>query len=175
MDRTPDPCVETAQKLTAVYQAIASGAMADIPVCNDAVRVEAVGFCDHDGDVLGVVITPWFMNLTLVPGSVAETGKHAGEKESRRFPAGRFDFVHGVLDGFGRVLTCSLYSPMFEFADHDAARLAAEAALAALMDPDNAEDVTKPLKDDRELGAPPMAKEVDRRRFLRGDLRAEQA
>lgn len=177
MDRTPDPCAETASRLAAVYQAIASGAMADVPVCNDVLRVDAVGFREHDGEVLGVMITPWFMNLTLVPlDDGADAAKRAGDKESRRFPAGRFDFVHGALDGFGRVLTCSLYSPMFEFSCHEAARVAAEAALAALMDPGNAEDVTKPAEGEPELGAPPpVAREVDRRSFLRGDLRGERA
>lgn len=175
MDRKPDPSADAAVRLTAVYEAIASGAMAGMPVCNDALRVDAVGFRDYGGDALGVMITPWFMNLTLVPGDEGPaSARVAGEKESRLFPAGRFDFVHGDLDGFGRVLTCSLYSPMFAFDDPAAARVAAEAALGALMDPNNVENLAVPREGDPELGAPPpVAPAVGRRRFLSGELRGE--
>lgn len=49
--------------------------------------------------------------------------------------AGRVGFVVGRLEGFGRVDSCSLFSPMGDFADHAAARAVAVAALDQLFDP----------------------------------------
>jgi [NiFe] hydrogenase assembly HybE family chaperone len=53
----------------------------------------------------------------------------------RRFPAGDIDFAVGAIAGIGRVDSASLFSPMFDFDHMDAARGAAEAALAALFAP----------------------------------------
>jgi [NiFe] hydrogenase assembly HybE family chaperone len=172
-----DRALDAARRLEAVYARIAATSMSDMPLYNDALNVEAIGFREDGGDILGIVITPWFMNLTLVPGPDSSLRmRPLGEKDSRRYPAGRFDFVHGELDGFGRVLTCSLYSPMFEFDDPAVARAAAEAALEALSDPENADDVTVPAQDERDLGAPPpVAETLDRRAFLRGEIRREDA
>jgi hypothetical protein len=56
---------------------------------------------------------------------------------------------------------CSLFSPMFEFADHETACVAAAAARAALFDVAH-RDIAPPVDDPRPAGAP-----MSKREFLR--------
>ena len=68
--------------------------MADVPILNAALSVEAVDFQRWQGHWLGVVVTPWCMSLLLLPGS--EQGWVAtGDNKRRfvRFPAGDFAFL----------------------------------------------------------------------------------
>jgi [NiFe] hydrogenase assembly HybE family chaperone len=122
-----------AERLAAVYREIHRWAMRDAPICNDALEVEAIGFRDHGDFVVGVIVTPWFAAILAAP-SASET-LTPGAALSLRFPAGEVEFHVSALDGFGAIATCSLFSPMAEFADHEAARTAARAALDALFDP----------------------------------------
>jgi [NiFe] hydrogenase assembly HybE family chaperone len=142
--------------------------MRDLPVYNPALGVEAVGFHTYEGRAFGIIVTPWFMNIVLAPlEAPADSAAVPGATVRRMLPAAPFDFTVGTLDGFGTIESCSLFSPMHEFADHAAARAAAEAALAAICDPqfgkDDADDPAAP-------SSRPAAGTIDRRSLLRGQL-----
>jgi [NiFe] hydrogenase assembly HybE family chaperone len=122
-----------AERLAAVYREIYSRAMRDAPICNDALEVEAIGFREFGAFAIGVVVTPWFAALLAAPA--ASEALSPGATMVLRFPAGEVELDMRALDGFGVVAICSLFSPMAEFADHEAARTAARAALDALFDP----------------------------------------
>jgi [NiFe] hydrogenase assembly HybE family chaperone len=122
-----------AERLAAVYREIHRRAMRDAPICNDALEVEAIGFREFGAYAVGVVVTPWFAALLAAP-SASET-LTPGAKLALRFPAGEVELNVSALDGFGPIATCSLFSPMAEFGDHEAAQTAARAALEALFDP----------------------------------------
>jgi [NiFe] hydrogenase assembly HybE family chaperone len=126
-----------ANELAAVYREIYRATMCGVPICNDALAVEAVGFRNFEQYVVGVVVTPWFLNLVAVAQEATFTAAPAANAPAvrLRFPAGDVDFNVSELEGFGRLASCSLFSPMSEFANHDAAREAAQAALNALLDP----------------------------------------
>ncbi|MGZ8259488.1 MAG: [NiFe]-hydrogenase assembly chaperone HybE [Caldimonas sp.] len=129
-----------AQALERAFAAVQQQRMADVPVLNRALAVEAVGFRAWREHWLGVLITPWFMNLVLMPR--VDAAWHAiGERETRHhvFPAGVFEFIGGHEPTLGDYQACSLFSPMFEFADQPAARATALAALDALLDPETRE------------------------------------
>jgi [NiFe] hydrogenase assembly HybE family chaperone len=122
--------------LERVFTQIQEQRMDGVPVLNPRLRVQAVGFHPRDGAFLGVLITPWFMNLVLLP----EEGDGwqdlpVGSTVRHHFPAGEYDFIVGHEEGLGRYQSCSLFSPMFEFADMAAAVATAEAALEALLAP----------------------------------------
>jgi [NiFe] hydrogenase assembly HybE family chaperone len=149
-----------ASRLEAAFRAIRAERMRGLPFVNEALEVEAVGFAPWDAHWLGILLTPWFMNLILLPRDAAGWQSVApGDKLAYRFPAGVYDFVSGREDAIGEYQACSLFSPMFEFADHVSARLAAEAALQALFDPANCDTAYAPP-----AGRAPMSK----REFLRG-------
>jgi [NiFe] hydrogenase assembly HybE family chaperone len=137
----PDPSAA----LQAAYDTIRRTRMEGIPILNPAVGVEAVGFRRWRGFWLGVLVTPWCMNLALTEAEPAAwPALRVGEKFTQIFPAGRFEFILGreTLLGTGRrgeTLMCSLFSPMFEFANHAGARATALACLDALFDESNLE------------------------------------
>ena len=127
-DADPAPLLEAA------FRRIEGERMAGLGVLNPALRVEAVGFSRHDGHWLGIVITPWFLNLVLVPGEDASwQGVAPGKRLFRKFPSGDFAFLGSIEPEVGEFQSCSLFSPMSQFADQDGARAVALAALEALL------------------------------------------
>jgi [NiFe] hydrogenase assembly HybE family chaperone len=153
------PLANPAPRLEAAFRAIGTERMRGLPFVHEALEVEAVGFAPWAAHWLGVLVTPWCMNLVLLPRDPAAWHSiPPGDKLAYRFPAGVYDFVAGCEDEIGEFHACSLFSPMFEFADHAAARLTAEAALQALLDPANGDDAPR--------GGAPMSK----REFLRGAI-----
>lgn len=120
--------------LMAKYE-LAAQRMKDLPIYNPALRVEAVGFREFQGSQLGIVVTPWFMNLVLLPGPTAPSPPREGETHAHQLPAGAVDFVGARLDDVGPFETCSLFSPMPNFESAEAARATAEEALLLLLKP----------------------------------------
>ena len=142
---------------------------------NPALSIEAVGFRPWSDHWLGILITPWFMNLVLMP-RVAARWQPIAERESRHyvFPAGVFEFIGGRDPALGDYQACSLFSPMFEFGDHSGAHDTALAALEALFDVANREAgevlALRPVSADTPHGplAAPVARAVSKRSFLFG-------
>lgn len=110
--------------------------MQGLPICNSSLAVEGVGFREHEGRQVGVIVTPWFMNLTVLAAAGDLQTWRAGGTARLAFPSGRYDFVVSEAPGVGLIATCSLFSLMHDFADHDAARGAARAAADALFEPE---------------------------------------
>ena len=127
----PSPASELEQRFRAIWQQ----QMQDVPIVNPALAVEALGFRPWRDHWLGILITPWFMNLWLMPRIDAAWSTIA-ERESRHhvFPAGVFEFIGGRDAVLGDYQACSLFSPMFDFADGQAAHDTALASLDALFD-----------------------------------------
>jgi [NiFe] hydrogenase assembly HybE family chaperone len=120
------------------FDLIARTRMAGIPILNAKLAVRAVGFCeDADGaGAVGVLVTPWFMNLVWLPLRPAQAAPLAvGASRARRVGNECFDFIGADEPGFGPYEACSLFSPMFEFADQEAAVATARAVLDALRKP----------------------------------------
>jgi len=129
-----------AYHLEQLYEKIRLERMVGIPVLNDRIRVQAVGFRVWEGHVLGVLVTPWFMNLMLLPGQDDEWSSfRIGSKYLYTFAAGSFEFIFGEEPGLGHYKSCSMFSPMFEFESHEAAIIAAETIIPALFDAGNKE------------------------------------
>ena len=145
---------DPAPRLESAFRTIRAQRMRGLPFVNEALEVEAVGFAPWADHWLGVLVTPWCMNLVLLPRDPAAwRSVPAGDKLAYRFPAGVYDFVSGREEAIGEYHACSLFSPMLEFADHEAARLTAAAALAALLDPANGEGAATLSKRDFLRGA----------------------
>lgn len=110
--------------------------MRDMPVVNPTLAVRALGFSRVNQDWLGVLITPWFMNLLLLPGPDSEwITRLPGSKIERSFPYGSFEFTLANETRLGSYALCSLFSPMFEFQNQDAAVATAETVLGHLLNP----------------------------------------
>ena len=144
-----------ARALEAHFREVASTRMAGLPVLHPGLRVEAIGFeADADGRcAVGVLVTPWFMNLVRLPlpgphgeGSTAPARgvlpspasadmAPAGHRRTRAVGNEQFDFVGAEQAGLGPYEVCSLFSPMFQFTDHAAAAATARAVLDQLRRP----------------------------------------
>lgn len=124
-------------KIENAFREVQAKHMQDIPVINPKLSVKALGFSNEDdfNDYrLGILITPWFMNLMLLPKTpLAEGIPEFGNIQKHTFPSGTYEFVTGFDDAFGHYQSCSLFSPMFEFDSQQAAEVTAETALATVM------------------------------------------
>lgn len=125
------------------FRQIETERMVDIPILNGALRVEVVGLRPVADEWLCILVTPWFMNIMLLPTSNDDrvdpktvSPGAIGSRTLVAFPAGRFEMIRGFEAGIGHYRMCSLFSPMHEFADHESAVLAAKAALDALIEAD---------------------------------------
>lgn len=164
--------------LRQVFEAIHRTRMQDLPVVNPALRVATVGFEKSDYGCLGILLTPWCMNLVLLrPEDAAADEWNAlqpGSKQRHTLPSGVYEFVVADEPGLGRFQSCSLFSPLFEFSDQDTAVAAAEAALRAVMSETDAEPAPAGQALDCDPGAPGPAGHargpMSRRAFLRGGL-----
>lgn len=130
---------QQAQTLCAHFQDIADTRMRGLPFLNQQLVVEAVGFSAQIAGenaatgVLGILITPWFMNLVWLPENTGAL-LAPGASGEHQFGGQRLTFIGADGEGLGGYESCSLFSPMFEFADQDAARQTAEQVLALLRD-----------------------------------------
>jgi len=135
--------------------------MADVPILNPALSVEAVDFQRWQGHWLGIVVTPWCMSMLLVPGS-AENWVTTGENRRRfvRFPAGDFAFLGSQEVELGEYQSCPLFSPMGKFSSQSEATMTARASLIALL--------TEPQTASTKAGVNKAADDpsLSRRRFL---------
>ena len=127
-------------RLEACFAEIAETRMEGVPILNHALTVQAVGGRDWGEGWLCVLITPWFMNLMFLPRAENESVVTTGTKRMFAFPAGQFEFIAGHEDGLGCYWMCSLFSPVFEFPDQDAAEATALAAIDAVFEAEGETD-----------------------------------
>jgi [NiFe] hydrogenase assembly HybE family chaperone len=120
--------------LEATFNEILDKRMRDLPVVNTSLSVQAVGFNRFGEDWLGILITPWFMNLMLLPGRDSHwREQQPGTKIEKHFPYGAFEFTLGNETQIGSYALCSLFSPMFQFENQAATLAAAQSALQGLL------------------------------------------
>jgi [NiFe] hydrogenase assembly HybE family chaperone len=134
-------------RLEAAFRRVALTRMHDIPILNPALGVEAIGLRRwRPGSVeaetldgpfwLGILLTPWFMNLLLLPaGAEALPAVPPGGEIILSLPGGDLPFMAGREDGIGEYRLCSLFSPVLQFADQDSARATALEVLRLLFPP----------------------------------------
>ncbi|MCB6182385.1 [NiFe]-hydrogenase assembly chaperone HybE [Leeia sp. TBRC 13508] len=124
---------EVTAKLVSTFEHIWRNRMADVPILNPNLSVQAVGFRMTDGRWTGVLITPWFMNLLLLPADGELPASTPGDPVLVNLPGGEMPFLLANEPGIGEYAMCSLFSPVMEFADMDAAVATAEAVLALMF------------------------------------------
>jgi len=152
-----DEAEHIARRLEQRFATIQRERMQDMPMLNLALQVRAVGFQAWQGHCLGILITPWFMNLVLMPVPIpvqASSPQQAdavraeppqptarvGDSRRQAFPSGSYLFTIAMDEELGSYQTCSLFSPMAEFGDQKTAVEVAEAIIDALMDDGNQDD-----------------------------------
>jgi [NiFe] hydrogenase assembly HybE family chaperone len=125
-----DPMVD---KLLVVYRETVQPKMCGLPMYNARLRIEAVGFELRDGRLCGVLLTPWCMNLVLLPDESDEWHKLPhGKTIDVEFPSGRHSCLLSSVEGIVPHLSLPLFTTVQDFADQDTARQVAEETLRLL-------------------------------------------
>jgi len=129
--------VNPAAELERVFSDIHQQQMRELSIINPLIRVEAVGFSEWEGHWLGILITPWFMNLLVLPKQGSswpqfDSGKRKGEAITLSFPRGAYPFFAREEAGVGSYLSCSLASPVQEWRSHAELRKTAQEVLLML-------------------------------------------
>ncbi len=119
--------------LVARYQAVYEERMRDLPIVNPRLSVEAIGFEQWEDKDLGVLITPWFMNLVLLPDAGKCIDLPQGERVECRFPSGPCELTVYHDEELGTYLAAVLFRTVADFPDQDVARAVAEEALARIL------------------------------------------
>ncbi len=137
---TEDEIKDKKNLIESVFTRIYQENMKDVPVINEKLEVSVIGLQQWQELYLGVLITPWFMNIILLPYET-DTWNDLSElsKETHIFPSGRYSFIIGRDKELGTYQMCSLFSPMFEFADNEAALDTATVVIKELMNVENIE------------------------------------
>jgi len=170
--------------LEQTYRRIEQKRMQGLPFLNPVLEVRALGFMPWNENLVGVLITPWFMNLMLLPGKENWSELKVGSKVTHRFHSGAYEFTVGHEADFGRYQMCSLFSPVQQFVDQAAAVATAIEVMRGLFDSDNLEGLTMhdelvrrawqggEPQDETESESPTlsekMSRPISRRELLRG-------
>lgn len=124
--------------LLADFREIWHSKMREVPLVNKALSIEAVGFGPHEGRGLGVLVSPWFMNLVLLPGADEDwSALVPGAKEDVTFPSGTYEFLHNRREMVGGYKACALFSAMGDFQTQMQARDVARSVMTELFKPEN--------------------------------------
>lgn len=116
------------------YQKVWRTQMCDMPFVNPALSIETIGFTRHAGDWVGVVVTPWFLNLFLLNGGGSLWQDiSAGTRRYVALPCGPLEFIADDDPEAGLIQYCPLIAPVTTLADMASARQAALDALQAVM------------------------------------------
>ena len=138
MNQADSPVVSYAESpaalLAAHYRAVWQRGEPDMAEINPALDVESLGFARHAGDWFGVVITPWFLRLYLLPGGGTLWGEiPAGQRRFLELPGGTLPFVAAREAELGTYQFSTLITPMSLVPDMAAARQIAVDALQAFI------------------------------------------
>lgn len=170
------PLTESVGQLQAAFERIAVTRMAGLPMNNPALRVAAVGFRPwQENHLVGVLITPWAINLMLLGDKAARDLHLAADcRQMWTFPSGDYDFMGGDEPECGTYQFCSLFSPVFEFPDQYAAETMANEVMGALF-VDASGSTADQSEAARIAGRSVLAIPTSRRSFLRGIIGGPRA
>ena len=116
----------------------------ELPPVNPRLRCISVGFVRYRGDWLGVVITPWFMDLVLLPGGGILWGDiPAGQRRYIELPQGTVAFTAAEEPHLGAYQHAPLVSTVSALPDMAAAITLANQAMFEIHG-DKAADNTPP-------------------------------
>jgi [NiFe] hydrogenase assembly HybE family chaperone len=180
-------------RLRTTFERIAHERMAGLPFLNPRLQVEAFGFRAWQGALVGALVTPWSINLVIMPrtpepkepATATRSAQALGPSESFRalasgqsqrwsFPSGSYEFHGHDEPGLGPYQQCSLFSPAQEFAAQQDAREAASAALEELFREPLPRPPVVPARVDAPAGVTGAAG-LSRRQLLFGAGRAATA
>ena len=130
---------------------------ADMPQANPALQIKAIGFTKIEGDWVGVMVTPWFIQLLLLPGGGTLWGDIPdGQRRYLDLPGSTFYFTATEVADVGPYQFTALLDKIDQAPDMATAQRLADDALRTAL---NLTSATPPVNEE------PRA--VSRRGFFR--------
>jgi [NiFe] hydrogenase assembly HybE family chaperone len=120
--------------LTSRFQDVHEQRMQGLPFINEQLEVEAVGFREFQDFEIGVLITPWFMNLILLPAADVDSGIDQGHRINACFPSGDIEFTAAQDEELGLYFSAVLFSTVADIPDHTTAREIAAEVMKGLFE-----------------------------------------
>lgn len=120
-------------EITHAFLRIEQNQMQGLPVCNSKLTTEIVGLRRFEQYWLGTLITPWTLQLLLLPASVEAESLEEGDHRTFQFPRGDVVFMASGNPDLGVYLACSLLSPVHDFPSQESIRGTAEEVMALLF------------------------------------------
>jgi len=134
------------------FEGVRQTRMRELPLLNNRLTVDAVGFESMGVHEIGVLITPWFMNLVVLPGDDQWDELAQGSRCQVELPAGCMEFNVGGNESIGTFLTAVLFRAVTDFPDHETARDVAREVMSRLFtDPEQAAQQVAPRMSRRAL------------------------
>ena len=123
----------TGAELEQRFRDIYEQRMQGLPFVNTRLEVEAIGFRSFHEFEIGVLITPWFMNLILLPEAGAGTAIDQGHKINAQFASGDIEFTAARDEELGLFFSAVLFSSVSAIPDQEKARDLADEVMARLF------------------------------------------
>ena len=109
------------EQLATHFERVLDERMRGMPIINPRLRVATVGFRKFEGRLLGVLVTPWFMNLVLLPDGEEWAEELQGDAISLDFPSGTIEFRLNKDEDLGSWLSAVLFRSMRDMPDQETA------------------------------------------------------
>lgn len=131
--------------LESSFREIAKKEMQALPFYRENIPVKAGGFTLFEKQWIGTILTPWMLELIVLPGPSQEWPRRKiGERIALALPCGQVKFVVGELANGAQYLACSLMSPLDRHLQGEqAVELAENSAKMALSLPVQTQSVTE--------------------------------
>lgn len=104
------------------FERIQDTHMRGLPILNPHMVVEVVGTRSFGQHRICVLITPWFMNLVMLPGTEEWASVDQGESFKLDFPGESLDFNVTRDEEIGTFLSAVLFRTVTDFPDQETAR-----------------------------------------------------
>ena len=134
------------EQLVDFYRRVYEERFRGLPIINPELEVEAVGFRELAEHEFGALITPWFINLVLLPGSDRWQDRLQGSTCKIELPGGKVDFTVSHGEELGTTLSAALFGTVTEFPDQAVAREVAAETLRLLFSTEQADDIAEGRK-----------------------------
>lgn len=107
--------------------------MQGLPILNPQLAVEAASVREFGEHTVFVLVSPWFMNLVLLPGTDEWDASEQGECIEIEFPREALEFSVSHDDDLGTFLSSVLFRTVSEFPDQATACTVASEVMRALF------------------------------------------
>ncbi|WP_455205978.1 [NiFe]-hydrogenase assembly chaperone HybE [Kaarinaea lacus] len=146
------------------FKQIGNERLVGLPIYNDSLVVEAIEFQPCGDDSIGALVTPWFINIMLMPKSDNSwQARSLGERINYELPGGEQEFMLGEDEVVGRYLFRTVASPTHCYHSQEAARSAAQKSLQTLLAVDESQAHEAAADNQSENDHPDQS----RRKFMR--------